>query len=507
MLLTENTIGIHNIKKTIGWLLSLTLLGSVAANAAAESPTNQELFEMYKAVSAKLAALEAQIAERSFAAEHSTESKTENATKAPSSDLIGSNGTYSFKVLDHSRDTNTKQLLQLQALRDDDLKQKVTFGGQITALVNYQKSNSDTKFGWLMRHPTSSNQIGKTVSEAVIHSSNLNLTARLTDNLTGYAELLYNPEQNFASGSSITGLPRNNVNMRRAYLMYGNLDKSNLYASVGKMDIPFGLNDTASPFTNSTNWHSFAGLAYGGLVGYATDKLHLRAMAIQGGAQFRNANTPVKDTNVPSLLNNFALDANYTFALENNASLLAGASYQYGSSYCQEYVVKHFNACNDNVDAASIYARYQNDRLTLLSEFAETLAVWPGTANPNFPAYAEFDAVKNFTWTVGASYAADFGFKQNLDLSLEFSQFKAGAKGSPWEKQDQLVLGASYMPKSNVKYFAEMVHVAGWVPLNFLSGGHMDPTNAQPEVPFLHESWSEQDAKTDVIVIGVQAAF
>lgn len=171
---------------------------------------------MYKAVSAKLAALEAQIAERSFAAEHSTESKTENATKAPSSDLIGSNGTYSFKVLDHSRDTNTKQLLQLQALRDDDLKQKVTFGGQITALVNYQKSNSDTKFGWLMRHPTSSNQIGKTVSEAVIHSSNLNLTARLTDNLTGYAELLYNPEQNFASGSSITGLPRNNVNMRRA---------------------------------------------------------------------------------------------------------------------------------------------------------------------------------------------------------------------------------------------------------------------------------------------------
>ena len=501
MSVIENTTGLHNIKNTIGWLLSVTLLGSVAANAATKSPTNQELFEMYKAVSAKLAALEAQIAERSAAAENKAETETS------SSDLVGSNGAYSFRVLDHSRNTNTKQLVQLQALRDGELEQKVTFGGQITALVNYQKSNSDTKFGWLMRHPTSSNQIGKTVSEAVIHSSNLNLTARLTDNLTGYAELLYNPEQNFASGSSITGLPRNNINMRRAYLMYGNLDHSNLYASVGKMDIPFGLNDTLSPFTNSTNWHSFAGLAYGGLVGYTTDNLHLRAMAIQGGAQFRNANTPVKDSNVPSLLNNFALDANYRFVLENNASLLAGASYQYGTSYCQEYVVKHFNACNDNVDAVSVYARYNSDRLTLLSEFAETLAVWPGTANPNFPAYAEFEAAKNFTWTLGASYAADFGFEQNIDLSLEFSQFKAGANGSPWEKQDQLVLGTSYMPVSNVKYFAEMVHVAGWVPLNFLSGGHMDPTNAQPEVPFLHESWSEQDAKTDLIVIGVQAAF
>jgi hypothetical protein len=272
------------------------------------------------------------------------------------------------------------------------------------------------------------------------------------------------------------------------------------------MDIPFGLNDTVSPFTNSTNWHSFAGLAYGGLLGYAGDKLHMRAMAIQGGAQFRNANTPVGDSAVPSLLNNFAVDANYTFALESG-SLLAGASYQYGTAYCQEYVVKHFRACEDNVDAASVYSRYNNGGLTLLAEFAETLTVWPGTANPNFPAYAGFEAVKNFTWTVGASYGYDFGLAQNVDLSIEFSEYVAGDTGAPWEKQDQLVLGASYMPSSNVKYFAEIVQAVGWVPLNFLSGGHMDPNNEQPNMPFLHESWSEPDAKTSLIAFGVQAAF
>tara|TARA_B100000767_G_C19575615_1_gene455129 strand:- start:256 stop:471 length:216 start_codon:yes stop_codon:yes gene_type:complete len=42
--------------------------------------------------------------------------------------------------------------------------------------------------------------------------------------------------------------------------MYGNLDHSNVYTSVGKMDIPVGLNDIVSPFTKSTNWHSFAGI-------------------------------------------------------------------------------------------------------------------------------------------------------------------------------------------------------------------------------------------------------
>ena len=472
----------------------LIFIGSVSVNAAAETPTNQELFELYRAAMDKIAALEAKI----------TDNVANSSTDEPKSlDLLGSNGAYNYKVLDHSRDSNTKQLVQLQALRDGDLKQKVTLGGQVTALVNYQKSNIDTKFGWLMRHPTASNQIGKTVSEAVIHSSNLNVTARLTDNLTAYAEMLYNPEQNFASGSTITGLPRNNINMRRAYLLYGNMAESNVYASLGKMDIPFGLNDTVSPFTNSTNWHSFAGLAYGGLLGYAGDNLHVRAMAIQGGAQFRNANTPVgKDnTAVPSLLNNFAVDANYNFALESG-SLLTGLSYQYGTAYCQEYVVMHFLACEDNVDAASVYSRYNNGHLTLLAEFAETLAVWPGTANPNFPAYAGFEAVKNFTWTVGASYAYDFGLKNNVDLSIEFSEYIAGDKGAPWEKQDQLVLGASYMPTSNVKYFAEIVEANGWVPLNFLSGGDQlrnDPTN--------HESWSEADAKTSVIAFGVQAAF
>ena len=475
----------------------LIFIGSVSVNAAAETPTNQELFELYRAAMDKIAALEAKI----------TDNVANSSTDEPKSlDLLGSNGAYNYKVLDHSRDSNTKQLVQLQALRDGALKQKVTLGGQVTALVNYQKSNIDTKFGWLVRHPTSSNQIGKTVSEAVIHSSNLNVTARITDNLTAYAELLYNPEQNFASGSTITGLPRNNINMRRAYLLYGNLAESNVYASLGKMDIPFGLNDTVSPFTNSTNWHSFAGLAYGGLLGYSSDNLHLRVMAIQGGAQFRNANTPVGDTAVPSLVNNFAVDANYTFAV-NDGTLLAGASYQYGTAYCQKYVVKHFRPCEDNVDAASVYSRYENGRLTLLSEFAETLKVWPGTANPNFPAYAGFEAVKNFTWTVGGSYAYDFGLAKDVDLSIEFSEYIAGDTGAPWEKQDQLVLGASYMPNDSVKYFAEVVEANGWVPLNFLSGGHMDPNNEQPNVPFLHESWSEADAKTSVIVFGVQAAF
>lgn len=432
--------------------------------------------------------------------------------------LVGISSDYTYRVLDHAESTNTKQLLQLRSKQDGELPQALTLGGQVTAIANYQDANEDTRFGWLMRHPTSSNQIGTSVSEAVIHSANVNFTAKLSDRFTAYVEMLYNPQQNFAANSTITGLPRNNVNVRRAYILWGDLDQSPWYASIGKMDIPFGWNDTVSPFTNSTSWHSFAGLAYGALVGYATDKAHIRAMAIQGGAQFRNANTPVGDTSVPSRLNNFAIDANVALIDSSERSWTVGASYQYGTAYCQDYRndpavlvspgpglpaintapqgVRHFEPCDDNNDAAALYTQYAKGQWFLAAEYAQTLDDWPGTFNPYIP---EFAAEENITFTVGARYSADVGLHSPLDLSFEFSRFEAGDSGSPWEKQDQYVLGLSYFPEDSVNLFAELIRADGWVPLNFLSGG-----NPGSEVG---TSWSSQSSHTNILNIGIQAAF
>lgn len=440
---------------------------------------------------------------------------------ASSANFVSIASDYNFKVLDHAENTNTKQLLQLRALQSEELNGVITLGGQVTALANYQEANEDTKFGWLMRHPTAANQIGTNVSEAVVHSANLNMTAKLSEDFTAYLEMLYNPEQNFAANSTITGLPRNNVNMRKAYVMWGNLDKSPLYASIGKMDIPFGLNDTVSPFTNSSNWHAFAGLAYGGLLGFASDNLHVRAMAVQGGAQFRNANTPIEGSNVPSKLNNFAIDANYKFPVAADTSLLIGASYQYGTGYCQSYIdtpatahstfpalipgvtrntaaqgVKHFNSCEDNNDGASVYAQLSSDKLLLIAEYTETLGEWPGTFNPYIP---EFQANENSALTVGARYDVSAGLRSDVELSAEFSRFEAGASGSSWEKQDQLVLGVSYFVKSNVNLFAEAIRVDGWVPLNFLSGGNPGS--------LVGTSWSSQSSFTNIMTVGLQTAF
>ena len=49
----------------------------------------------------------------------------------------------------------------------------------------------------------------------------------------------------------------------------------------------------------------------------------------------------------------------------------------------------------------------------------------------------------------------------------------------------------------NVNLFGEFVHVDGFVPLNFLSGGNFPDGS----------TWSEQGVDTNVILAGAQVAF
>lgn len=422
---------------------------------------------------------------------------------AGSENFIGTNSAYAFAMLDHAENVNSKPLMQLSALQEGELTDRVTVSGGVTAIANWQSASVDDKFGYLMRHPTSANQLGDRVTEVVLHSANFAFTARVAPRVTGYAEFLYDPQQSFGSGT-ITALTRNQIQLRRGWVMYGDLNALPVYALVGKMDTPFGLNDTVSPFTNSTNWHAFSGLAYGGQVGVVAGGLHLRGMVIQGGAQFRAANVPVEGTSVPSRANNFALDGRYTFNLSEDQrdSLMLGASYQHGTAYCQGYPVFHFNPCEENNPGVAAYGRLNYGPITLLGEYATTTEDWPGTAVP-IPGNPlnVFEPVAAESFTLGGR----FGFgdivpvmqRHELALSVEFSKFISGEDGSPWERQVQRVFGASWFPFPNVNLFGEYIHVDGFVPLNFLSGGNFPDGS----------TWSEQGADTDVILAGAQIAF
>ena len=212
------------------------------------------------------------------------------ASESTATKFVHVNSNYAYEILDPTTNINRKQRLILDRKRDGTLApDSLQVHGAITAISNYQSSNRDGKFGYLMRHPTNANQVGDTVSEATIHSAQLGITGMLGNSITGHAEILFDPEQSFGSGTN-TALERNQLQMRRAYVLLGDLNQSPFHTSLGKMDVPFGLADTVNPFSASTVWHAFGALANGVLVGYSDNGLNLSVMGVQGGAQFRAAN-------------------------------------------------------------------------------------------------------------------------------------------------------------------------------------------------------------------------
>lgn len=414
---------------------------------------------------------------------------------------VGFNSTFSYKMLEPVQDLRKIDLL-LNERKAGALKERgLIIGASLISIADYQHSNTDSKFAYLMRHPTSANEIGKDVSEAVIHSFQFSLTGTVNSWLSIYAEMLYNPEQSFGAGT-ITTLARNQLQLRTGYIVVGDLNKCPLYLAIGKMDGPFGLTGSVSSFSNTSMWHAFGTLGYGAQAGFKKGGLSVTAMAVQGGAQFRSLNAPVGDsTNVPSKLNNYIGDINYTIKLGKKSGLTVGGSYLRGSAYCQDFPVTHFSPGKECNPAYSYYGKLViANKLTLLGAFAKTVKVWKGTHNPH-PPLDVFAASKVSSLEAGIRYEFNPDAKVNYALSGEFSNFRSGAKNSPWERQNQIVVGFSALIKKSAKLFVEVFRTDGYDPLNNISGSATNsplPDGVSPSV---------RDAFSHGVVLGGMITF
>ena len=191
------------------------------------------------------------------------------------------------------------------------------------------------------------------------------------------------------------------------------------------------------------------------------------------------------------------MDINYSKKLNNSKNLFVGTSFIKGSAYCQGFPVRHFEPCADHNPAYALYSRLTDGNRTYQLEWAETFDELPGSFNPN-PPLNVFAASKVSSFQIGVRDRYKWDSK-DFDLSLEFSRFKAGPSGSEWEKQDQLVFGLAHHVTDSVKLFGELIRVSGYVPLNFLSGGHI------PTVPNVTHSVNR--ARSTVMILGADAAF
>lgn len=407
---------------------------------------------------------------------------------------IGLNSEFSYKMMEQNQNLRKTTILLEERKLNKLSNRSLIFGGSLISIFDYQKSNTKDKFGYLMRHPTAANQLGYEVSEMVIHSFQLSTTIVVNDWIAAYADLLYCPEQSFGAGT-ITTLTRNQLQLRKGFVVLGDLRSFPLYASIGKMDVNFGGTGSVSPFTNSTMWHAFGGLGYGGEFGFNKWGLRASFTAVQGGAQFRGLQTVVGDSSaVPSVVNNFTADINYTLKLGISSRFNIGVSYLHGSAYSHTFPVTHFAPTKSNNPAYTAYGRLELlNHLTIKGGYAITDKPWPGTYNPN-PPLDIYPAAKASSTDIGVKYDFNPDAATIFSFSGEWSQFKAGPKGSPWERQNQLIIGLNALVNHSSRLFIEYFNTAGYVPLNFLNGGNLAPG----------ETWSVRGASSNGIVIGAQ---
>lgn len=408
--------------------------------------------------------------------------------------ILDINSEVSGKMMDPTHYIRKTDVLLKEKKAGHIADKQLIIGASIIGIMDYQKTNMDSKFAYLMRHPTASNQLGNVVTEAVLHSFQLGMTASVNNWISMYGEILYDPQQSFGPGT-ITALTRNQLQLRKGMVVFGDLNKFPLYGALGKMDTPFGDMGSVSPFSNTSSWHAYAGLSFGAEIGFKKSGFHASFMAIQGGSQFRAAHTGVKGTNVPSQLNNFAADINYTFDVLRNTSLQLGGSYMHGSAYCTGYPITHFGEPVRNNPAYSMYLNlHVSDRILLKSGFSKTFDTWPGSYNPN-PPLNQYFASKVSSLNSGVKVNLNPKGKIKYALSGEYSDFRTGPEGSPWKRQNQKVLGFEAQVVSASTLFVEVFSTEGYVPLNFMTGGNMENPG---------ETHSEHDAFSNGIVLGAR---
>ncbi len=400
----------------------------------------------------------------------------------------------SDKMMDPTNHIRKTDVL-LEEAREGHLDDRqLIIGASIIGIMDYQVSNMDSKFGYLMRHPTAGNQIGTVVSEAVLHSFQMAITASVNNWIRMYGEFLYDPQQSFGPGTN-TALTRNQLQLRKGFILFGDLNKFPLYGALGKMDTPFGDMGSVNPFSNSTSWHAFAGLGFGAEIGFKKAGFHASFMAIQGGSQFRAAHTGVNGTNVPSRLNNFAVDMNYTVNLAQNSTLQLGTSYIYGSAYCTGWPITHFGEPVKNNPAYGFYGNlHVNELILVKTGYSITVDNWPGSYNPN-PPLNQYGASKVSALNGGVKVGLNKTGAVKYAVSGEYSEFRCGPSGSPWERQNQKILGFEAEIKKSSTLFAEVFHTRGYVPLNFMTGGNMESPG---------ETHSERGAYSYGIVVGAR---
>jgi len=397
-------------------------------------------------------------------------------------------------MLDWQENTTGKSLTLLMNKATGVLpKNSLTIGAGIKGAFMWQKTDTPGQFPLLSRFPFLS---PNTDSEAGVFAIN-NAAMSFTGNFGDWTTVYLQPEY------SETEYPgeQEEFQLRKAFVVLGNLEKTPFYMAFGRKSIDFGNFDGYNPFTHTESQHYFWAVSDQPVLelGYYKNGLKVTGSAFSGGRQLRVAYAQ-EDNNIA----NYAFNIEKEFMMKNGGAFTVGGGYLHDTIYRNNWTAHTFRGIEDGTPPAN-FIEYRNSAVTAFAEY-----------NSNF-----FDAMVEYTTTLEPWAAAipqtpdgtplpqylvdptgsttdinNINFDQNLDVLVAQARIKpmlpngkrlaisavgswgnigddfvgtsildpSGQTRTSWKKNQQHVLGLEYPVSPYLDIGAEYVYNKGFIP-------------------------------------------
>lgn len=413
--------------------------------------------------------------------------------RAPQFNLGGgtvrTNAYHTRDMLDWQESVTGKTVMLLANRANGQLADNSLYiGGAIKGGLMYQKTSVDGQFPLLSRFPFFSDRTDDSAGVFAINNAALSFTSTFGDWTTiylqpEYSETEYAPDQE-------------EFQLRKAFVVFGNLEKTPFYAAFGRKTIDFGNFDTYNAFTHSEGQHYFHAVSDQPVleVGYFGNGFKISASAWSAGRQLRVA-LAGEDNNI----GNYAFNAEKEFLIGKKSAFTVGGGYLHDTIYRDNFTAHTFQGRNTGPapanfieyrnSAVSAFAEYNSPLFDAMVEYTTTLEPW-AAAIPQMPDGTPF-AQYLIDPAGSTTDINNINFDEKLSVLVAQARIKpmvngrrlaiaatgswgnigdefvgTGIGGQPttWSKNQQHAFSLEYPINSFLEVGAEYVYNKGFIP-------------------------------------------
>lgn len=404
---------------------------------------------------------------------------------------VRTNALHTRDMLDWQENTTGKTLTLLANRANGTLQpNSVYLGAGFQGGLKWQKTEVDGQFPILSRFPFFSDRTDDSAGVFAIDHAALSFTSTFGDWTTLYLQPEYSETE--------YGRDQDEFQLRKAYVVFGNLEKSPFYAAFGRKTIDFGNFDSYNAFTHNEGAHYFWAVSDQPVleVGLYSNGFKITGSAFSAGRQLR-VGLAGEENNI----GNYAFNAEkeFRFGEDKRKAFTVGGGYLHDSIYRDNWTAHTFQGREDGTPPANLieyrnslvngFAEYNSPFFDAMVEYTTTLKPWgaaipqsiDGTPLPQFlidPAGSTTDIDNiNFDEKLSTLVAQArikpwvYGRRMNIaavgswgNISDDTGNISARGNPTSFQRNQQHALSVEYPVNDYLEFGAEYVYNKGFIP-------------------------------------------